>query len=143
MKILIINGPNLNLLGKREPEIYGSESIDDIKNWLISQSEFNDHDLEWFQSNHEGKIIDKLHNAINKKDGIIINAGALTHYSYSLRDAIASTKIPTVEVHLSDIKKREKFRKKSVIQDVCIDQISGHGKKSYLIGIKLLLNQLN
>ena len=143
MKILIINGPNLNLIGKREPEIYGSESLEDIKNWLISQPEFQNHDIEWFQSNHEGDIIDKLHHSINKKNGIIINAGALTHYSYSLRDAISSINIPTIEVHLSDINKRESFRKNSVIKDVCFNQISGQGKKGYLIGIKLLLDQLN
>jgi len=143
MKILIINGPNLNLIGKRESEVYGNESLEDIKTWLMSQPEFQTHDIEWFQSNHEGTIIDKLHDSINKKNGIVINAGALTHYSYSLRDAILSINIPAVEVHLSDINNREPFRKNSVIKDVCINQISGEGKKSYLIGIKLLLDKLN
>tara|TARA_X000001036_G_scaffold437730_1_gene483772 strand:- start:2129 stop:2560 length:432 start_codon:yes stop_codon:yes gene_type:complete len=141
MKILIINGPNLNLLGNREPDIYGNDSLRDIKQWVESQTESQTIDLEWFQSNHEGKIIDKIHNSINKKNGIIINAGGLTHYSYSLRDAISSINIPTVEVHLSDINKRESFRKKSVIKDVCINQISGKGKHGYLLAIKCLIDK--
>ena len=98
----------------------------------------NAHSIEWLQSNHEGEIIDYLHDAIGKVDGIVINPGALTHYSYSIRDAISSINIPTVEVHLSDINKREGFRKISVIKDVCIAQVSGLGKNGYLEAVKTL-----
>ena len=141
MNIIVINGPNLNLLGKREPNIYGSESLSDIQGWLSNQSEVINHSIAWFQSNHEGEIIDKIHEVIDKMDGIIINPGAFTHYSYAIRDAIVSADIPTVEVHLSDIKNREDFRKISVIKDVCIKQITGLGKKGYLKGLQILLSQ--
>ncbi len=141
MKILIINGPNLNLLGKREPDIYGKETLADLESWLAATQEASSHDIEWFQSNHEGRIIDRIHEAIENVDGLIINPGAFTHYSYAIRDAIASVKIPTVEVHLSDIKNREEFRKISVIKDVCIKQISGAGKTGYLDGLKTLIIQ--
>ena len=99
MKILILNGPNLNLLGIREPEIYGTETLDDISDWLNRQPDTNPHDIIWFQSNHEGYLIDQIHESINLFDGIILNPGALTHYSYALRDAIASVQTPAVEVH--------------------------------------------
>ena len=138
MRYLIINGPNLNLLGTREPDIYGNENLWDIETWLNNNLDSNAHSIEWLQSNHEGEIIDYLHDAIGKVDGIVINPGALTHYSYSIRDAISSINIPTVEVHLSDINKREKFRKISVIIDVCIAQISGLGKNGYLEAVKTL-----
>ena len=140
MKILIINGPNLNLLGVREPNIYGSESLSDIENWLNDQPEADGHSITWFQSNHEGELIDHLHEAMGKFESIIINPGAFTHYSYALRDAIAAVNIPTVEVHLSDINNREDFRKVSVIKDVCLYQISGLGKIGYLKGIQRLVN---
>ncbi|GIS47743.1 MAG: hypothetical protein Ct9H90mP20_4130 [Candidatus Neomarinimicrobiota bacterium] len=113
MKIQIINGPNINLLGTREPHIYGSESLEDIKKWFEGEIDTTSHLVHWFQSNHEGEIIDQIHKTINAFNGIIINAGALTHYSYAIRDAIKSVNIPTVEVHLSDIiqeKTLEKFR---------------------------------
>ncbi|MFQ6677598.1 MAG: type II 3-dehydroquinate dehydratase [Fidelibacterota bacterium] len=142
MRILIINGPNLNLLGKREPDIYGSETLSDIESWLAATQEASSHDIEWFQSNHEGKIIDRIHEAMENVEGIIINPGAFTHYSYAIRDAIASSNIPTVEVHLSDIEDREAFRKVSVIKDVCIDQVKGLGKKGYLKGLNLLIQLL-
>ena len=103
MKIQIINGPNLNLLGTREPHIYGSESLEDIQKWFEGEIDTTSHLVHWFQSNHEGEIIDQIHKTINAFNGIIINAGALTHYSYAIRDAIKSVDIPTVEVHLSDI----------------------------------------
>ena len=138
MKFLIINGPNLNLLGRREPHIYGDESLQDIEKWLNNILGQNDDSIEWFQSNHEGEIIDRLHSSIDRTDGIIINLGALTHYSYAVRDAISSINIPTVEVHLSDIKNREEFRKLSVIKDVCLTQISGIGKEGYLKALKAL-----
>lgn len=138
MNILIINGPNLNLLGMREPEIYGSETLDDIQRWLCEQPGSNDVELRFFQSNHAGAIIDTLHESMDWADGIIINPGAFTHYSYAIRDAITAVNIPTVEVHLSDIHNREDFRKISVIKSVCIKQIYGLGKTGYLEGIKLL-----
>ena len=142
MKILILNGPNLNLLGIREPEIYGIETLDDIGDWLNQQPDANPHDLTWFQSNHEGDLIDQIHDSMNLFDGIILNPGALTHYSYALRDAIASVQIPAVEVHLSNINAREDFRKISVIKDKCISQISGLGKHVYTEAIKTLVNHL-
>ena len=138
MKFLIINGPNLNLLGRREPDIYGDESLQDIEMWLNNKLGQNDDSIEWFQSNHEGEIIDRLHSSIDRTDCIIINPAALTHYSYAVRDAISSINIPTVEVHLSDIKNREEFRKLSVIKDVCLTQISGIGKEGYLKALKAL-----
>ena len=142
MKILILNGPNLNLLGIREPEIYGTETLDDISDCLNQQPDANPHDITWFQSNHEGDLIDQVHESMNLFDGIILNPGALTHYSYVLRDAIASVHIPVVEVHLSNINAREDFRKISVIKDKCISQISGLGKHVYTEAIKTLVNHL-
>ena len=143
MNIQIINGPNLNLLGTREPHIYGSESLEDIKKWFEGEIDTPSHLVHWFQSNHEGEIIDQIHKTINAFNGIIINAGALTHYSYAIRDAIKSVNIPTVEVHLSDITSREDFRKISVISDVCINQIKGIGKNGYLKAFKLLMEHTN
>jgi len=142
MKILVINGPNLNLLGIREPEIYGSETLEDIGNWLDEQPDADTHDIIWFQSNHEGDLIDQIQTTTNLYDGIIINPGALTHYSFAIRDAIASVNTPTVEVHLSDINSREEFRKVSVIKDECISQISGLGKHVYIEAVKTLVNHL-
>ena len=142
MNILFINGPNLNLLGKREPEIYGHENLDQLIAWVTKQINTKENDIHWFQSNSEGKIIDKLHWALdNKMDGIIINPGAYTHYSIAIRDAISSIKIPTVEVHLSDIENREDFRRISVIKDVCRSQITGLGKDGYLRAANLLLDK--
>ena len=143
MNIQIINGPNLNLLGTREPHIYGSESLEDIQKWFEGEIDTTSHLVHWFQSNHEGEIIDQIHKTINAFNGIIINAGALTHYSYAIRDAIKSVNIPTVEVHLSDITSREDFRKISVISDVCINQIKGIGKNGYLKAFKLLMEHTN
>ena len=140
MKILIINGPNLNLLGVREPNIYGRESLSDIENWLNDQPEADGHSITWFQSNHEGELIDFIHGAMGNAGGIVINPGAFTHYSYAIRDAIAAINVPTVEVHLSDINTRGNFREISVIKDVCLDQISGLGKIGYLKGIQRLIN---
>tara|TARA_B100001173_G_scaffold267010_1_gene242781 strand:- start:861 stop:1301 length:441 start_codon:yes stop_codon:yes gene_type:complete len=137
MNIKIFNGPNLNLLGKRNKNIYGKETLDEIQNWVEIKID-NKHLIEWFQSNHEGKIIDEMHRSIDSCEGIIINPGAFTHYSYAIRDAIESVDIPTVEVHLSNINKREEFRKKSVIKDVCIGQITGLGKSGYLDAVRML-----
>lgn len=138
MIFLIIHGPNLNLLGKREPDIYGTESLADINAWLQFHRELANDKLTFFQSNHEGEIIDFLHKHIGVVDGAVINPGALTHYSYTLRDAIAAVDYPVVEVHLSDIDNREDFRKVSVTREVCIKQISGKGKAGYLEGLLAL-----
>ena len=142
MNILLINGPNLNLLGKRESKIYGDESLDQLIAWVTKKINTKENNIHWYQSNSEGKIIDKLHWALdNKIDGIIINPGAYTHYSIAIRDAISSIKIPTVEVHLSDIENREDFRRISVIKDVCTFQIAGLGKEGYLRAASLLLDK--
>ena len=141
-KILIINGPNLNLLGEREPEIYGFLTLEDITNKIKEYIKNKDIEVKFFQSNHEGQIIDFIHEHRKWADGILINPAALTHYSYSLRDAISGVMLPTVEVHLSDISKRETFRQNSVIKDVCIQQVSGLGLGSYLKGLDILLTKL-
>jgi 3-dehydroquinate dehydratase-2 len=142
MKILVINGPNLNLLGIREPETYGSETLENMGDWLDEQPDADTHDIIWFQSNHEGDLIDQIQSTISLFDGIIINPGALTHYSFAIRDAIASVNTPTVEVHLSDINSREEFRRVSVIKDECISQISGLGKQGYLEALKTLIHYI-
>lgn len=142
LKILIIHGPNLNLLGEREPEIYGSTTLDQLNQGLAQKANDLKVQIKFFQSNSEGSIIDFIHEHRKWADGIIINPGALTHYSYSLRDAIASVLKPTIEVHLSDIHKREPFRRISVIKDVCIDQIVGLGIKSYFNGLEKLVKHL-
>ena len=142
MKLLIINGPNLNLIGRREVDVYGKENMDQIIYWVSENIKSSKVDLIWFQSNSEGEIIDKLHWAIdNNIKGVIINAGAYTHYSYAIRDAISSIEIPTIEVHLSNIDKRENFRKVSVIEEVCKEQIKGKGKEGYLEAINLFINR--
>ena len=138
MNILVINGPNLNLLGEREPEIYGNDTLEELMMWLETSSDGRNHNFKFYQSNHEGVLIDAIHDERQWANGMIINAGALSHYSYAIRDAISSTGIPTVEVHLSDIMGREDFRKISVIKDVCISQVYGLGKKSYLESLKIL-----
>ena len=141
-EILLINGPNLNMLGVRKPEVYGKTTLFDIENELMSYADKKDCKLICFQSNHEGAIIDEIHKAYGKIHGIIINPGAYTHYSYAIRDAIESVMIPTVEIHLSDIKNREPFRSVSVIEPVAIKQISGHGKEGYLMALDCLLDYL-
>jgi len=137
MSILIINGPNLNLLGKREPTIYG---LDTFENYFQKiKEEFGQTDLEYFQSNHEGEIIDKLHEKGFNIDGIVLNAGAYTHTSLAIADAIAAIKSPVVEVHISNVFKREEFRHHSYISPVCVGSISGFGLDSYRLGIEALL----
>ena len=140
MNILILNGPNLNLLGSREIEIYGKETIEELCMWIETSQEGRDHNFKFYQSNHEGDLIDTIHDEREWAAGIILNAGALSHYSYALRDAIKSINIDTVEVHMSDINSREDFRKISVIKDVCLGQISGLGKVGYIEAIKVLMN---
>ena len=139
MNILVINGPNLNLLGTRNPEIYGSETLEELMMWLENSTEGKKHQFKFYQSNHEGEIIDMLHDEREWCQGIIINPGAYAHYSYAIRDAISSINIPIVEVHISDINNREDFRKKSVVSEVCKATISGKGKNSYLEGLKALI----
>lgn len=134
-RILVIHGPNLNLLGEREPGIYGSDTFDTINQEIIEKGEQMGLECEVFQSNHEGAIIDAIHDARMVYDGIIINAGAYTHYSYAIRDAISAIKIPVIEVHLSNIHARDEFRSKSVIAPVCAGQISGFGKNSYFTAL--------
>lgn len=136
-KILIIHGPNLNLLGSREVEFYGEETLEEINGYIGNC--FPDLKLEFFQSNSEGQIIDHIQGAEGNFDGIVINPGAYTHYSIAIRDAIGGVKIPVVEVHLSNIHAREEFRHHSVIAPVCKGQIIGFGKESYVLGVKALL----
>ena len=131
----------MNLLGSREIEIYGKESLQEIAEWLDKQIE-DKTKTTWFQSNHEGDLIDQIQASEGLYDGIVLNAGALTHYSYSVRDAIKSVSTPTIEVHFSDIYSREEFRKKSVLKDVCLSQISGLGKEGYLEALKELTNYI-
>tara|TARA_Y100000996_G_C22258305_1_gene534780 strand:+ start:228 stop:647 length:420 start_codon:yes stop_codon:yes gene_type:complete len=139
MNILVINGPNLNLLGERETDLYGTDTLDELMVWLSNCPECIEHEFKFYQSNHEGEIIDFIHDERHWSQGIIINPGAFTHYSYAIMDAIKSVNIPTVEVHITNIKNREDFRKKSVIEPACIKQISGMGKYSYLEGVKELI----
>ena len=138
MKILVINGPNLNLLGEREPTIYGDESLKAINDELYAVAQNLGHELSFFQSNSEGSIIDSIHAASLGYDGIVLNAGAYTHYSYAIHDAIAAIKIPVIEVHLSNISGRDEFRKTSVIAPVCAGSIAGFGKYSYMLAIQAL-----
>jgi 3-dehydroquinate dehydratase-2 len=141
-KVLVINGPNLNMLGVREPGVYGSMSLQDIQQKLQGLAEELILELEFYQSNHEGGIIDTLHLAFGQVDGILINPGAFTHYSYAIRDAISSVALPTVEVHMSNIHKREAFRHLSVIAPVAIGQVSGFGAFSYEVGLRALHQHL-
>lgn len=141
MKILIVNGPNLNFLGIREPDIYGRETLDDINTYIIETFAESDTEFEFFQSNYEGELIDRFQRAhFSDIDAIVYNPGAHTHYSYALHDAVASIKQPVIEVHLSDIEKREGFRKKSVIRPAAETQISGKGKDSYIEAIRAILH---
>lgn len=137
-RILVIHGPNLNLLGEREPGVYGSSGIDELNAGIIEHAMAENLECEIFQSNHEGAIIDKLHEARKEFDGVIINAGAYTHYSYAIRDAIAAIKIPCIEVHISNVDAREEFRANSVIAPVCKGSIAGFGFLSYYLAVRAL-----
>ena len=134
-KILFINGPNLNLLGTREKGIYGSRTLEEITSLVCHEAEKIGVLVEFMQSNHEGDIIDKIHEARDKYHAIVINPGAYTHYSIAIRDAIKAVELPVIEIHLSNIYEREDFRAKSVIAPVCIGQISGFGAESYVIAL--------
>lgn len=144
MKILVINGPNLNFLGKREPEIYGSDSLEDLNFRLSSfaREYRNDINIEFFQSNSEGEIVNCIQNAYDNYDGILINPAAYTHTSIAIRDAILATDLPVVEVHISNIFKREEFRQRSFVSDVSVGVISGFGLNSYFLGIRGLIDKL-
>jgi len=138
MNILVINGPNLNLLGMREVHIYGNESLDEIMAWLENSSDGLKHHFKFYQSNSEGKLINIMQDERQWASGILLNAGAFSHYSYAIADTIKAIQIPTIEIHMSDINKRESFRKKSVLKNVCKKTIIGYGKHSYLKGLQYL-----
>lgn len=142
MKILVINGVNMDMLGIREPEKYGSMTLKDLEKELYAYCFELGVDIETFQSNHEGNIVEKIHSSLKNYDGIVINAGAYTHTSIAIRDAIASVNIPTVEVHMTNIYKREQFRHNSYLAPVCEGQISGFGVNSYKLGLKALVDLL-
>ena len=142
MNILLINGPNLNLLGTREPEIYGSNTLDQIEKGLIKLAKQKEVNLECFQSNHEGEILDKIQKSTGKIKCIIINAGAFTHTSVALRDALICSEIPFVELHISNIFNREDFRKESFLADKAIGVISGFGVNSYFLSLEAIINYL-
>ena len=142
MKIIVINGPNINLLGTREPEIYGSLTLDDITKNLNAEPAKLNIELEFFQSNVEGEIVNAIQNAKNDCSGIVINPAAYTHTSVAIRDAIAAVGLPCVEIHISNIHNREEFRKNSLTAPVCIGQITGFGADSYKLGLIGLVNYI-
>ncbi len=142
MKILVIHGTNLNHLGKREPEVYGTANLDEINNLLQKEAKVLGIGIDFFQSNSEGDIVSKIQEGMGKLNGIVINPGAYTHTSIAIRDAITSTGIPTAEVHISNIFKREEFRQRSFISGVAIGVISGFGVDSYLLGLRGLVSHL-
>ncbi len=139
-KMLVLLGPNLNMVGVRERDIYGTESASDVNAQIILKAKERGLECEIYQSNWEGALIDKIQESVGNFDGIILNAGALTHYSIALRDAIASVPVPCVEVHMSNIYAREEYRRRSVIAEVCAGQISGFGKNSYFLAMDAIVD---
>lgn len=142
LSLLVLHGPNLNLLGKREPQIYGSVTLEQIDLLLAGEAKRLDAEVSSLQSNHEGVFVDAIHQALDVHQGILINAGAYTHTSVAIRDALAAVKLPTVEVHLSNIYQREAFRHHSYIAPVAIGQISGFGAESYRLGLQALIHHI-
>lgn len=140
-KVLLMNGPNLNMLGVRDPAIYGSDTLASIEQMVVDYGRDRGVEVECFQSNHEGALIDKLHEAHGKFDGIVYNPGAHTHYSYALHDAVECIDVSVVEIHISDISKREEFRRTSVIAPACIAQVKGMGKDGYLRALDILMER--
>ena len=142
-KILVIHGPNLNMLGQREPEIYGDQSLDEINAQLLKLGEKLGMEIETYQSNHEGEIVDRIQLAVGSCDGILINPAAYTHTSIAIRDALSLMDIPVIEIHLSNIYKREPFRHKSLIADIAAARISGFGAQGYLLALEGLVKMLS
>lgn len=143
MKILVLNGVNLNMTGIREKDIYGTLTLDEINEKIKSACNDLGVECDFFQSNHEGVIVDTLHAARGVYDGIVFNAGAFTHYSYAIHDAISACEVPTIEVHMSNVHKREEFRHTSVISDVCMGTIAGFGYNSYILAVEALFDAQN
>jgi 3-dehydroquinate dehydratase-2 len=142
VNVLVLNGPNLNRLGRRDPAIYGTKSLAEIERDLEPVAKELGATLEWFQSNHEGALIDRIQDRGDWADGALVNAGALTHTSYALADALRDFAKPVIEVHLSDLDKREKWRRTSVLGPACAGRVQGHGPDSYRIGLEALLRTL-
>ncbi len=141
-RVLVLNGPNLNLLGTREPDVYGHDTLDDVLDRMRRHVEGRDVELDARQSNIEGELVDALHEARGTAAGVVLNAGAFTHYSYALRDAISATQLPVVETHLSNVHAREEFRHRSVLAPVCLGVVSGFGADSYVLALDGLLAHL-
>ena len=139
MKILVINGPNLNMLGTRNPAVYGGDTLAEIEDRIRNKAADLGVDVDFFQSNHEGALVDYLQGSARESAGIVMNAGALTHYGLSLRDALADSQIPAIEVHLSNIHAREEFRRRSVLSSVVVGQIAGLGWRGYLYALEYLV----
>ena len=140
MNILLLNGPNLNLLGEREPEIYGKTTLVELEQMVVKKARELGAEVRAFQSNHEGALVDELHQSRRWAQGVIFNPGAFTHYSYALRDAIVATKLRVVEVHLSDIARREPWRRVSVLEEVCAHRVLGKGTAGYLEALQWLVD---
>ncbi|MCX8213746.1 MAG: type II 3-dehydroquinate dehydratase [SAR202 cluster bacterium] len=143
MKILVINGPNLNMLGTRNPAVYGGDTLAEIEDRIRNKAADLGVDVDFFQSNHEGALVDHLQGSARESAGIVMNAGALTHYGLSLRDALADSRLPAIEVHLSNIHSREEFRRRSVLSSVVVGQIAGLGWRGYLYALDYLVAHIS
>jgi 3-dehydroquinate dehydratase-2 len=142
-RVLVLNGPNLNLLGERDPDLYGSQTLSDLIHDLQAAASERAVQISHLQSNNEGELIEALHDAMSWADGVIINPAAYTHYSYAIRDAIEATGLPAVEVHLTDISTREAWRRESVTEEVCVGQVMGQGAKGYVLALDILIKYLS